>query len=92
MAEAAIAIAETRAPEAFSTLKTAYETSNDQWFRTTLLTAIALTRQDEAFTWLLTLIEREHATVQMPAKPSASPTRLRLSSKALSSRKSVQPT
>jgi hypothetical protein len=58
-AEAAIAIAETRTPEAFATLKAAYETATDHWFRTTLLTAIALTRQDEAFTWLLTLIERE---------------------------------
>jgi hypothetical protein len=58
-AEAAIAIAETRTPEAFATLNTAYETATDHWFRTTLLTAIALTRQDEAFTWLLTLIERE---------------------------------
>jgi len=55
--EAAIAIAETRTPEAFSTLKTAYQTASDHWFRTTLLTAIALTRQDEAFTWLLDLVE-----------------------------------
>lgn len=58
-AEAAIAIAETRTPEAFSTLKTAYETASDHWFRTTLLTAIALTRQDEALAWLIDLIERE---------------------------------
>jgi hypothetical protein len=63
-AEAAIAIAETRTPEAFATLKTAYETATDPWFRTTLLTAIALTRQDEAFTWLLTLIEREERNHQ----------------------------
>jgi hypothetical protein len=58
-AEAAIAIAETRTPEAFAALKSAYATSADLWFRTTLLTAIALTRQDEAFIWLLTLIENE---------------------------------
>jgi hypothetical protein len=61
-AEAALAIAETRTPNAFTTLKTAYEaaeSARDPWFRTTLLSAIALTRQDEAFTWLLTLIERE---------------------------------
>jgi hypothetical protein len=58
-AEAAIAIAETRTPEAFSTLKTTYETAADHWFRTTLLTAIALTRQDEAFIWLLDLVEQE---------------------------------
>ena len=29
------------------------------WFRTALLSAIALTRQDEAFAWLLTLIEQD---------------------------------
>jgi hypothetical protein len=68
-AEAAIAIAETRTPQAFTTLKAAYETpesprrsphqSQDPWFRAALLFAIALTRQDEAYTWLLTLIERD---------------------------------
>jgi HEAT repeat protein len=63
-AEAAIAIAETRTPEAFTTLRTAYETATDHWFRSTILTAIALTRQDEAFTWLLTLIEREERNHQ----------------------------
>jgi hypothetical protein len=68
-AEAAIAIAETRTPQAFTTLKAVYETpessrqsphrSQDPWFRAALLSAIALTRQDEAYTWLLTLIERD---------------------------------
>ena len=58
-AEAAIAIAETRTPEAFTTLKNSFARARDPWFRTALLSAIALTRQDEAFTWLLTLIERE---------------------------------
>ena len=58
-AEAAIAIAETRTPEAFATLKASFARARDPWFRTALLSAIALTRQDEAFTWLLTLIERE---------------------------------
>jgi hypothetical protein len=65
-AEAAIAIAETRTLDAFTTLKAAYETSArnaDPWFRSALLSAIALTRHDEAFTWLLTLIENgdDHA-------------------------------
>ncbi len=55
-AEAAIAIAETRTPEAFTVLKQAFEKATDPWFRTTLLSAIALTRQDEAFNWLLTLV------------------------------------
>ena len=58
-AEAAIAIAETRTPEAFTTLKKSFDRARDPWFRTALLAAIALTRQDEAFTWLLTLIEQE---------------------------------
>jgi HEAT repeat protein len=58
-AEAAIAIAETRTPEAFTTLKESFAKCRDPWFRTALLSAIALTRQDEAFTWLLTLLERD---------------------------------
>jgi len=58
-AEAAIAIAETRAPEAFTTLKESFTRSRDPWFRTALLSAIALTRQDEAYNWLLTLIESD---------------------------------
>jgi HEAT repeat protein len=59
-AEAAIAIAETRTPEAFTTLKKIHETpksSKDPWFRAALLSAIALTRQDEAFNWLLSLVQ-----------------------------------
>ena len=55
-AEAAIAIAETRTPDAFTTLKASFEKARDPWFRTALLSAIALTRQDEAFDWLITLI------------------------------------
>jgi hypothetical protein len=59
-AEAAIAIAETRTPEAFTTLKKIHQTpqrAKDPWFRAALLSAIALTRQDEAFDWLLTLVQ-----------------------------------
>ena len=58
-AEAAIAIAETRTPEAFAALKESFTKARDPWFRTTLLSAIALTRQDEAYNWLLTLIESD---------------------------------
>jgi HEAT repeat protein len=58
-AEAAIAIAETRTPEAFTALKESFARSRDPWFRTALLSAIALTRQDEAYNWLLTLIESD---------------------------------
>jgi HEAT repeat protein len=59
--EAAIAIAETRTPQAFTTLQAAYQTATDHWFRATLLSAIALSRQDEAFEWLLALIRDEHS-------------------------------
>jgi HEAT repeat protein len=58
-AEAAIAIAETRAPEAFTALKESFTKARDPWFRTALFSAIALTRQDEAYNWLLTLIEND---------------------------------
>ncbi len=58
-AEAAIAIAETRTPESFAILKESFERARDPWFRTALLSAVALTRQEDAFNWLLTLIERE---------------------------------
>ena len=58
-AEAAISIAETRTPEAFAALKESFTKARDPWFRTTLLSAIALTRQDEAYNWLLTLIESD---------------------------------
>lgn len=58
-AEAAIAIAETRTSEAYAVLKASFEEAREPWFRTALLSAIALTRQNEAFDWLLTLVERE---------------------------------
>jgi hypothetical protein len=58
-AEAAIAIAETRTLQAFTSLKATYERARDIWFRTALLSAIALTRQDEAFDWLIHLIQND---------------------------------
>jgi hypothetical protein len=58
-AEAALAIAETRAPEAFTVLKESFERARDPWLRSTLLSAIALTRQQDAFDWLLALIEHD---------------------------------
>jgi hypothetical protein len=58
-AEAALAIAETRTTEAFAILKDSFERTRDPWFRTALLSAIALTRQEDAFNWLLSLIEHE---------------------------------
>jgi hypothetical protein len=67
-AEAAIAIAETRTPEAFELLKSRFTRAAhsikparadepDPWFADTLLSAIALTRQDAAVDFLIGLIQ-----------------------------------
>jgi HEAT repeat protein len=69
-AEAAIAIAETRTPEAFELLKSTFNRAGripvptrnrydepEPWFRETLLSAIALTRQDAAIDFLIGLIQ-----------------------------------
>jgi hypothetical protein len=57
--EAAMAIAQTHTPEAFQVLRTAFAKARDPWFRTAVLSAIALTRQQEASDWLLDLIEKD---------------------------------
>jgi hypothetical protein len=59
-AEAAMAIAQTHTLEAFQLLCNTFANARDQWFRTVVLSAIALTRQQEATDWLLSLIEKEH--------------------------------
>jgi hypothetical protein len=59
-AEAAMAIAQTHTPEAFQVLRTTFAKARDPWFRTVVLSAIALTRQQEATEWLLDFIEKEH--------------------------------
>jgi hypothetical protein len=58
--EAAMAIAQTHTLEAFQLLRTTFAKARDQWFRTAVLSAIALTRQSEATDWLLDLIAKEH--------------------------------
>lgn len=58
-AEAAMAIAQTRTPEAFEVLRTAFERARDPWFRKAVLSAVAFTRQPEAIDWLLDLIVKE---------------------------------
>ena len=58
-AEAAMAIAQTHTPEAFQVLRAALGKANDPWFRNTLLAAIALTRRQEATTWLLELVAND---------------------------------
>ncbi len=59
-AEAAMAIAQTHTPEAFQLLCATLAKARDPWFRAAVLSAIALTRQQEATDWLLSLIETEH--------------------------------
>ena len=58
-AEAALAIAQTHSPESFQVLRSAFATARDAWFRIAVLSAIALTRQQEATDWLLDLIANE---------------------------------
>jgi hypothetical protein len=60
-AEAALAIAADRSPEAFSTLhkRFLHDPQPDPWFRSVLLSAISLTRQPEALDFLLDLIRTE---------------------------------
>jgi HEAT repeat protein len=57
--EAAMAIAQTHTPEAFLALRDAFTQTNDTWFRTVVLSAIALTRQPEATEWLINLIAQD---------------------------------
>lgn len=57
--EAALAIAGTHSPEAFEALREALEKAHDPWFRSVLLSAIALTRQDAALELLLELVRTE---------------------------------
>jgi HEAT repeat protein len=58
-AEAAMAIAQTHTPEALQILRTTFAKAHDLWFRSAVLSAIALTRQQEATDWLLDLIEKD---------------------------------
>jgi hypothetical protein len=68
-AEAALAIAGTHSPEAYAVLREPLENSRnlrshdprsaDPWFRSVLLSAIALTRQDAAHEFLLSLVQTE---------------------------------
>jgi hypothetical protein len=54
--EAAFAIAETRTEAAATLLQSVYKRTRDKDFRATLLTALALTRQDAAIEFLFSLI------------------------------------
>jgi len=58
-AEAALAIAGTHSPEAFEILRESFGKAPDPWWRSVLLSAIALTRQDAALEFLLELVRKE---------------------------------
>jgi len=58
-AEAALAISATHSPEGFEALRNALAKAIDPWFRSVLLSAIALTRQDGALEFLLELVRKE---------------------------------
>ena len=58
-AEAAMALSQTHAPEALPILRAAFSRAKDPWFRNAVLSAIALSRQQEATDWLLDLIANE---------------------------------
>ena len=59
-AEAAMAISQTHTTEAFQLLRSTFTNARDPWFRNALLSAIALTRQQQATDWLLNLVESEN--------------------------------
>src|SRR5229473_865120 len=58
-AEAALAIAGTHSPQGFGVLRQRFAEEVDPWFRSGLLSAIALTRQDEAREFLFDLVRTE---------------------------------
>jgi HEAT repeat protein len=55
--EAALAIAGTHSARAFEILQKSLDTTHDPWFRSVLLSAIALTRQEAALEFLLDLVK-----------------------------------
>jgi HEAT repeat protein len=58
-AEAALALGQTRSSEALDALRKAFCEHTDHWFGEVLLSAIALTRRDEAFEFLLQMVREE---------------------------------
>ena len=58
-AEAALAIAATHSTESFKVLRECVDKASDPWWRSVLLSAISLTRQDEALEFLLELVRTE---------------------------------
>jgi HEAT repeat protein len=68
-AEAALAIAGTRSAKGFDVLRKRFAEESDSWFCSVLLSAIALTRQDEAVEFLFDLVRKEslHAEAAIEA-------------------------
>jgi HEAT repeat protein len=68
-AEAALAIAADRSPQAFVALRERFLHVHDPWFQSILLSAIGLTRQQEALDFLLHLVRTEspHAEAAIDA-------------------------
>jgi HEAT repeat protein len=68
-AEAAMAIAADRSPQACDALRERFLEERDPWFRSVLLTAIALTRQEVAHDFLFDLIRKDsvHAEAAIEA-------------------------
>jgi HEAT repeat protein len=58
-AEAALAIAGTHSAAAFEALRESFVKADDPWWRSVLLSAISLTRQEEALEFLLELVRTE---------------------------------
>lgn len=71
--EAAFAIADTRTEAAFTTLHAAWKQARDADFRASLLTAIALTRQDAAYEFLLELAAEGSKAAREALENSAPP-------------------
>jgi HEAT repeat protein len=65
-AEAALAIAGTHSPQGFDILRERFTEEGDPWFRSVLLSAIALTRQDDALEFLIDLV----CTESLQAEPA----------------------
>jgi hypothetical protein len=72
-AEAAFAIADTRTEAAFTMLQRAWKLTRDPEFRGTLLTAMALTRQDAAYEFLLKESSDGSLTAREALETSAPP-------------------
>jgi HEAT repeat protein len=76
-AEAALAIAGTHSFDGFEILREHFTKANDQWWRSVLLSAIALTRQDGAVEFLLDLVRTESLSAEaaieavLRSKPSS---------------------